>query len=191
MARRKSIIHPAILALKIAHAAFRKERNGDVGCCFDSDLAHDKTAITTKPDQAFVWLVSCHGTHMCRLGTPSECYADVRKTWGATSVGMLVKSVCESCYAPEAIPDGWLQLHLWDGRSLQRFATLAELRRATARTIVALATTHLKTRETDLREIVAALRELGGTYNGYTLTTAQSTLADVEIEIESIEGWEQ
>lgn len=190
-ARRKSPLHPAIVALHAAHAAFRTERANDVGPCFDSDLVHDDKAITANPEQAFVWFVSRHGTHMCRLGTASECYADVRRTWSETSVGRYTKSVCVECYEPSAIPDGWLQVYLWDGASLQRFTTLADLRRATARTITTLAQSHLKTRATDLRETVAGLKALGGTFNGYTLDTAEAALAACTSEIESIEGWEQ
>lgn len=178
---RKASKHPAIVALHAAHKELRTWNRGDVGPCFDSDLRHDDRAIAANPDQPFVWLISRHGTHMCRLGSADDCYVDVTRPWPRSTIAMFLNSVCVECYAPEAIPEGWLRLYLWNGATLARYASLAAIKRAVSEAMCARAISRLESRIVLAREDLAALRS----YESRT-DRAEQALQSLTDEVESI-----
>lgn len=182
LAKSSVVAHPAITALHEAHAALRAAFP-TVGACFDSDLKHDERAIAANAEQAFVWLVSPWGTHMARLGTAADCYADTRRSWSNVTAAMLISAACDGCYDAEAIPRGWLRLYVWDGRALTRYPTVTALCGATAAVIRRHASEHVARQRAPLQEVLAYLR------GSATAAEYQARLDEIDRSIADVETW--
>jgi hypothetical protein len=184
MAKRKPI-HPAIVALRAEHKRFRASVT-EVGACFESDLKHDERAINGAPNDAIVWMISPHGTHMVRTGTPAECYAAVTRPWETSDMARYVNAVCVGCYDRDSIDRGWLQLFVWDGTQLTRYATLPLFKSAIGAVMVRRALSHLESQLVIAREDLAAMRSFQSDAPRYENQVDQ---INREIETLTLSGW--
>lgn len=176
-ARKRAVPHPAIVALRAEVAEIQAA--GPTWSLLESDLKHDERAIARDGGAPFLWIGTPSATYMSRAGTHDECRADVvSKRWSHMHAVMLLDTI---------LPDyPCARMRVWNGSTLLRCATRAELERCFASVVRARAIAHIREKITPLREELASGLCAPGSVWGDRLQRERTAL---ESEIESAESW--
>jgi hypothetical protein len=190
MGQRKT--HPAVTALKAAHAEFKAylAPRGGTHVCYDSDLRHDERIITTKwRDEPLVWIVTYASTHLIRFPSDVECYTATRSDWmrlAGHGGAMRVIDYVLDTYRPRTVIDGGIRAFIWDGVALHRMTTIDALWSRVCEIVRNRAVGHIEKLYPEVREDLAYARERE---NPQAVARCEERIAGLDRDLEIAKEW--